>query len=832
MSAAEHRKGQKAQYRPAKKFFQSPEWFRRVFDEAPIGVAIVGLDHRLVRVNRTFCRLLGYPARKLTSLTFPEITYPEDVDQAVALARRVFSSEIPSYTLEKRLIRKNGELVWIKLTATVMRDEEGQPLYGLAMVENITGWRQAEERYRALFEEAPAMYVISSNRPEGPIIADCNEMFLRTLGYSRSDVIGRPMGDFYTEESRQKLLQGGYQQALEGRFIAQERRLVTRQGRVVSTLLRAVPEYDSGGSVAGTRAMFIDITDRRQTEEALLAKTAQLETITQAMMAFLQSGSWGEASRVFLRGALTRTESEYGFVGAVVEGPVLRILAHEGIVWDSVLNREFYEAALRTYREKGYLEFTNFENLFGNVITTGKVLLANEPVGHPHAGGLPPGHPPLRHFLGVPILVGGEVVGIIGVANRPGGYSGAEQAELEVLAGMAGVLYDSYRRQQRELLLEEQLRHSQKMEAMGRLAGGIAHDFNNLLTAISGYAELLLSRLGPDASHRRELDQIKKSAERGALLTHQLLAFGRNQVVQPEALDLNAVVRQMEKMLRLIMGEDIKLISHLAPELGAVRADLGQIEQVIMNLVVNARDAIPAGGRLTIQTADVEWDELAARQFVALKPGRYVMLAVGDNGVGMDAETQSRIFEPFFTTKEKGKGTGLGLSTVYGIVQQSGGEIWVTSQVGQGTTFKIYLPRAEETARTPELGRSSSITGSETILVVEDEPSVRQLASLTLQSKGYQVLEAGDALEALQICRDHPGPIHLVLTDLVMPHLTGCQLGERLQSTYPDTKIMYMSGYTGDILMKRGIVSLDRPFLQKPFSLDLLLRKVRETLDS
>ncbi|HKO04244.1 MAG TPA: PAS domain S-box protein [Candidatus Acidoferrales bacterium] len=394
---------------------------------------------------------------------------------------------------------------------------------------------------------------------------------------------------------------------------------------------------------------------------------------------------------------------------------------------------------------------------------------------------------------------------------------------------MQGVLYDITDQRR----LEDQLRQAQKMEAVGRLAGGVAHDFNNLLMVIQGHTSLLSERLPDSTAERRSLEQIQKSTERAASLTRQLLAFSRLQVMQPRVLDLNSVVADMGKMLRRLIGEHIELILRADSGLGRVKADPGQIEQVLLNLVVNARDAMAGGGKLVVETCNLALDEAAARRIPSLQPGSYVVLSVSDTGVGMDPETQSHIFEPFFTTKEQGKGTGLGLATVYGIVQQSGGQITVYSQPGQGATFRLYFPRVEEPA-----DRGSGIRprpkvpkGSETILLAEDETEVRELAREALRRGGYAVLEARDGEEARRLAENYAGPIHLLVTDVVMPNLGGPELASRLLESRPGLKVLYMSGYSEFI--STGHVGLGplTYFLQKPFSLELLGRKVREVLD-
>jgi len=383
------------------------------------------------------------------------------------------------------------------------------------------------------------------------------------------------------------------------------------------------------------------------------------------------------------------------------------------------------------------------------------------------------------------------------------------------------------------LRLEEQLRQSQKMEAIGQLAGGIAHDFNNLLTAILGFCGLLERQVGANAQMRGDVAEIRHAAGRAAELTRKLLAFGRRQMLAPRVLDLNGLVADLDKMLRRVIGEHIELVTQLDPELAPVKADLGQLEQVILNLVVNARDAMPQGGRVTIQTANTDLDLAYADTHAPVVPGRYVLLAVSDTGTGMHPEAKAHLFEPFFTTKEVGKGTGLGLATVYGIVKQSGGYIWVYSESGSGTSVKIYLPRSDQPVqpvpRPPVL--AGLPTGTETVLVVEDAEAIRSLARKVLTAQGYTVLEAGDGVEALQIAERHTGMLHLVLTDVVMPGMSGRELAQRLAPLRPQLKLLYMSGYTGDAVVHRGVLEDGLPFLAKPFTPEDLASKVRDVLD-
>jgi PAS domain S-box-containing protein len=381
--------------------------------------------------------------------------------------------------------------------------------------------------------------------------------------------------------------------------------------------------------------------------------------------------------------------------------------------------------------------------------------------------------------------------------------------------------------------LQEQLRQSQKMEAIGRLAGGIAHDFNNLLTVIKGYSQLSLIELKEEDPVRANVEETKKAADRAADLVRQLLAFSRRQIMEMKVIDLNGLLQDLEKMLQRVIGEEIDLVTQLDRDLGRIKVDPGQMEQVIMNLAVNAKDAMPNGGKLFIETANAELDEAYARTHIAVIPGRYVRLSITDTGVGIKPEVRNRVFEPFFTTKEKGKGTGLGLSTVYGIVKQSGGNIWVYSEPGQGTTIKIYLPRVDEPlAELREKTTKQELPrGKETILIVEDDGEVRKLAAQILEGQGYKVLKASDGGEALRLFKEKEQPVHLVLSDVVMPGMSGRELARRVMLIHPKIKVLYMSGYTDHAIVHRGFLKEGVDYVQKPFTVDGLARKVREVLD-
>ena len=482
--------------------------------------------------------------------------------------------------------------------------------------------------------------------------------------------------------------------------------------------------------------------------------------------------------------------------------------------------------------------------LAGTVAASGRPLLVRDPADDPRM--LPEDAKEVRRFgargfLGVPAKIGDRVVGVLTFqTKREEGFSAEDMAIATAFASHAAIAVEN-----RRLLLESrraydelaetqgQLEQVQKMDAIGRLAGGVAHDFNNLLTVILGRADILLRQLKPEDSMHRGIELIQRTAGRAADLTRQLLAFGRKQVLEPVVLDLSAVTMDMKDMLGRLIGEDIALLTTPTPGLGRVKADRGQIEQVIMNLSVNARDAMPQGGRLILETANVELDDEYVRRHVGARPGPHVMLAVSDTGTGIPREIQAHIFEPFFTTKEQGKGTGLGLATVYGIVKQSGGHVEVDSEPDKGTTFRIYLPQLDAAAITVDRSPrpTAAAGGSETILLVEDEEGVRELARDILRASGYTVLEARNGPEALLLCERHQGPLDLLLTDVVMPRMSGRELAERLGPLRPDVSVLYMSGYTDDAVIRHGVLGAGTAFLQKPFAPAALVQRVRESLD-
>ena len=485
------------------------------------------------------------------------------------------------------------------------------------------------------------------------------------------------------------------------------------------------------------------------------------------------------------------------------------------------------------------------ESLAGQVAATGRPLLLRDPASHPS---ILPDHAAAMRRLGyqglltVPARIGDRVVGVLSfLTRREEGFSTEDMAIAIAFASQAAIalensrlLHESRRAYDELAQAQGQLEQAQKMDAIGRLAGGVAHDFNNLLTVILGRTDIILRQVKPEDPIRRGIELIQRTAGRAAELTKQLLAFSRKQVLEAVVLDLGAVTTDMKEMLARLIGEDIALVTNSAPGLGHVKADRGQIEQVVMNLAINARDAMPQGGHLIVETENVDLDAEYVRRHMGARSGPHVMLAVSDSGVGIPREHQRHIFEPFFTTKEQGKGTGLGLSTVYGIVKQSGGYIWVYSEPGRGTTFKVYLPRVGEEADaldTRGFGQESR-RGSETVLLVEDEDGVRALIRQVLVRSGYKVLEARHGEDAALLADGHKASIHLLLTDVVLAKMSGRELAQRLAPQRAEMQVIYMSGYTDEAILHHGMLTPGTKFLQKPFTTDTLMHTVRGVLDS
>jgi PAS domain S-box-containing protein len=634
--------------------------------------------------------------------------------------------------------------------------------------------RRSEGKFRELYDSAPVGY--HEFDMEGRI-TNVNRADQEMLGYSRKELIGEYVWKFTLEEdiAHREILEKLAGLRPPGHSF--ERTYRRKDGMTLPVLLQDRLNTDDQGKVTGMKVAIQDIAEQKRTEKALREseeRYRQLVELSPEAVFVHINGKF-----VYINPAATR---------------LFNLSAPEEVIGKSIF--DFYHP---DYHE---------------VIRERSKQIQDK-------------RKPVESIEQKYIRADGQIIDVE-VTGAPITYNG-EQGVLTVARDIS----ERVRADVEKTTLQEQLRQSQKMEGIGRLAGGIAHDFNNLLTVIKGYSQLSLSELRKGDPLRENIEEIRNAADRAADLTRQLLAFSRRQILEFKTLDLNQLTQDMEKMLRRIIGEDIELMIYPGEDLGSVRTDPGQLEQVIMNLAVNARDAMPSGGKLILETDNVFLDEEYARHHISVKPGSYVRLSITDTGCGMTPEVSEQIFEPFFTTKEIGKGTGLGLSTVYGIVKQSDGNIWVYSESGKGTTFKIYLPRMDEPVEVLiKKGELKDIPrGNETILVVEDEEVVRKLAVQILKKQGYEVLQAAEGGEALLVLEQHSGPIHLILTDVVMPGMSGPQLVERLQQVRKDFKVIYMSGYTDESVIYHGVQDGETNFMQKPFTLEMVGTKVREVLD-
>jgi two-component system cell cycle sensor histidine kinase/response regulator CckA len=634
---------------------------------------------------------------------------------------------------------------------------------------------QGEPKYPSLGEQTTSIvYVSALDEPRRKVcIAPKNEAM---LGFSSAEWLADPMLWFKQlhPDDRERVLAEFYNGHDRSRPILSEYRLLARDSRVVWVHDEAVVVRNECGLPSSfMQGVMSDISESRQEEEALQKSEAKFRAIFERVAVGI--------ALVGIKGRLMEgnpaLQEMLGYSGEELRGRVFSDFTHAD---DAAEDTNHYKELVAGKRDHYQME---------------------------------------KRF----IRKDGEVIwGLQNVSV----VRGIENESPFIICMVENITEHKQ--------LENHFLQSQKMETVGRLAGGIAHDFNNILTVIRGYSQLLVRELDKDHPLRENVDEIGRSTERAEILTRQLLALSRRQVMEMKVIDLNELLQNLEKMLCRLIGEDVELTTVLAEGIGRVKVDPGQIEQVILNLAVNARDAMPSGGKLALETENIEIDESYARSYVSVTPGRYVILSVSDTGVGMPPEVKDRIFEPFFTTKGKGKGTGLGLSTVYGIVKQSGGNIWVYSELGHGTTFKIYFPRVEGEAEplTSKNETEQLPRGDETVLLVEDESSVRGLAARVLREQGYNVLEATDGNGAMNLAQEQKDEkIHLLLTDMVMPRMGGKELVKWMEVLHPGIRVLFISGYTEHAVAQHSVLKLGTPFLQKPFSPTSLAKKVREVLD-
>jgi PAS domain S-box-containing protein len=692
--------------------------------------------------------------------------------------------------------------------------------------------RKSELRLRAILESALDCVITMDH--EGKVV-DWNPAAEKTFGYTSEEAAHKEMAELIIPlPLRERHRQGLKRYLATGQGPTLGKRLELSAMRADGTELPvelAISHIDLQGTPMFT-GYLRDITERKRVEEALQDANRRAITEYKSLVERIAAlgQSLGHARDLTL---ILRAVRDFSVISVPCDGLVVSLYDQE-----KAERRAVFCWADETELEPTIIQHIPVgDGLASQAIKSGTTIIDNNlqenitnrtlAIGDCQNDKMP------RSALYAPMTIMGRTVGCIEVQSyQLAAFTQEHTTAMQMAANLAANAIENVQLLEREREKEQQLLQSQKMEAVGQLAGGVAHDFNNLLTVITGYSDLALKRIEEGSPLRRNIEEIKKAGGRAASLTRQLLAFSRRQMLQAKVFDINSVVADVDTMLRRLIGEDIDFVTLLKPGIGRIKADPGQIEQVLMNLVVNARDAMPRGGKLTVETGQVYLDETYTGKHQSVQSGHYVMLAVTDTGLGMDADTQKRIFEPFFTTKALGKGTGLGLSTVYGIVKQSGGYSWVFSEPGRGTTFKIYLPRIEDVVDIVVEAPEEESHGSETVLLVEDEEMVRELAKEILQGSGYDVLVAANGEEAQRICHECPGKIDLMITDVVMPQMSGRELAERIGVFRSDTRVLYMSGYTDDAIVRHGVLDDNMFFLQKPFTPDGLTAKVREVLGS
>ncbi len=747
--------------------------FQNAFDQAAIGMALLGLDGRWLRVNPALCTIVGYSEQELLATDFQTVTHPEDLDADLSHVRQMLSQEIRSYQMEKRYLHKAGQVVWVSLSVSLVRGSDNKGLFFFSQIQHITERKRAEEalresekRVRAILDNSPNLIFLKDVKGRYLIV---NREFERALSVSQEQIKGRTDDELFPPTQAAAFRANDLEVTNSGVAMEFEEIALQEDGPHTS-IVQKFPLFDAGAKIYAIGGIVTDITGRKRVEEALRRSEVRyrelLENTTYGVYHAARDGRFVDVNPALV-----------SMLGYSSKEELMAVNLTTGVYHSPEDRAQLIEVSRETGRIRGAeIEWKRKDGKPIAVRINGRLLYDES----------------------------GEFVGTEGIIENL-----TEWRELE-----------------------KQFRQAQKMEAVGRLAGGIAHDFNNLLTVIKGNGDILSGLVEQGGVQGRSVKQLCRAADRAASLTRQLLAFSRMQVLQPKVLDLNAVVDDIGKMLPRLISEDIELVFVPGETLGLVKADPGQVEQVILNLAVNARDAMPNGGKLVIETRNFAMDDEYSRRHPPASPGEYVMLAVSDTGHGMDPETQIHIFEPFFTTKEQGKGTGLGLATVYGIVKQSGGFIWVYSEPGLGTAFKIYLPRVDEPVESAEPTKNAdeAVHGTETILFAEDEDDLRELVGQFLRKNGYTVLEAKNGIEALQVAEHHDGQIHLLMTDVVMPKMGGWKLAERLITLRPALRVVYLSGYSEYSAAPDNSSKWRASFVQKPFAMDALARKIHEVL--
>jgi PAS domain S-box-containing protein len=752
----------------------SEERYRTIFEQAAVGIVQTSFEGRIMKCNSRFAEIIGYPIEEISGLTVQQITAPDDIASTIDALKQLASGIAQSATREKRYLRKDGTCVWVRITVSIQRDGKGCALHSIAFVEDINARKAAEERL------ASTTKVLRGSEERHRKLMEYSPNAVLVVWNNAIHTANRAAVELFGVSSAKDLIGRGFAD-----FSApKDRSRVEEFARLLCEHEVQLPLVEMHICRNDGLQLDVEFTASSVGEDGEMVSLLVLRNITERKQA--------EAEHAQLIRSIEQVEES--IIITDTKGSILYV------------NPAFEKVT-------GYSR----EEAVGN---NPRILKSGR-------------HPDLFYQTMWKTLRKGETWSGDFVNKRKDGSLFNEVATISPIRDQGGTVinYVAVKRDvTEEQLLRDQLNQAQKMESMGRIAGGIAHDFNNLLMVIQTYAETLQDRLPVQDGLREDTKQILEAVERGASLTGQMLAFSRKQIISPVVLDLNAVIDETAKMLRRVIGEDIELAVILSNTLWTIKADRGQIVQILMNLCVNARDAMPRGGKLRIATENVTVKKRNAVERYSVLPGQYVMLSVTDSGVGMSKKVQKDIFEPYFTTKEVGKGTGLGLAMVYGIVKQTGGYVWVESKLGHGACFTIYLPKVERTvAPTIPARAEAPPRGTETLLVVEDEKSLCRGICDLLSSLGYTVLAAGSGAEALAIACEQEH-IDLLLTDVVMPKMGGGELAELLRNLQPKLKVIFMSGYTDDAVLRHGVHEQHMTFLQKPFGLSALASKVRDTL--
>jgi PAS domain S-box-containing protein len=756
---------------------ESEERFRLVFREAPVGIAITDPGGRFLAVNDYLLKALQYAFEELTSATFMDITHPDDRDKTADLVEAVRSGQTDVYELQKRYVKKDGTALWCRIRATAVRTDDGAIRHWIGTIEDISEKRRRERQMERLHQALESTTEGVGISDENGRVIFLNKALMRMSGY---DVEGLDRaGGLPVLYKEDKAAREAIDAAFADRTWTGELTLIHRDGETLPIEASAAPIRDATGNVIGGIGIHRDISERKTAEAELRRSEEKYRELYQQAPVMLHT--------IDPEGRLLEVNEQWLKTMGYTREEVIGRRAHDFLTEESKQRQQ--DEVIPRFHADGFVRDEAFQAVTRN----------------------------------------GAIIDVLATAFSKTDADGAPTPYTVSIRDIT-----EYKRAEEERArLERQVVRSQKMEAIGRLAGGVAHDLNNLLTPILGYAELLLIE-SEGADHRTEpLEQIINACTRARDLVRQLLAFGRKQTLEYKPLNINQILADLEKLLRRTIREDVHLTIVPSSRVRIIMGDPGQIEQVVMNLAVNAADAMPDGGELTIETLPVELDEEYALTHAEVTPGEHILLAVSDTGHGMDDKVRSQIFEPFFTTKGKG-GTGLGLATAYGIVKQHGGNIWVYSEPGRGTTFKVYLPASgsiDIQKRVLE-NRRTDLKGAETILLAEDDLLVREIAADLLVRQGYTVLSAKNGMEALEILGGHGGEIDLLLTDVVMPEMNGKELYSKVAEKHAAIRVLYMSGYTDNVIAHHGVLDEGVDFIQKPFTIRALAEKVREVIDS